>query len=229
MISVIIPAYNEEGTIEEVVSEVIGHPQVGEVIVVSDGSTDMTADNARAAGAVVIDLPHNSGKAEAMSVGVSSAHNRVVLFIDADLRGFTHEKISHIIEPVLHGEREMFVAVRARSVMFFNRNFHFFPIIGGVRALTKSLWYSVPPECKTRFKIEIALNYASKQTSRGMGFTLIEGVDHYIKEQKYGFIKGLLGRLSMIGDIVGVSVQLYILRPLRKKAQGFVKVVTSKV
>lgn len=229
MISIIIPAFNEEETIGGVVSEVIDHPDADEVIVVSDGSTDKTSENARTAGAKVIELPENRGKAEAMDVGVREARNRVVLFMDADLKGFTHEKISRIIDPVLTGDYEMFVAVRARSVMFLNRNLHFFPIIGGVRALTKPLWYSVPADCKTRFKIEVALNYTSKQTPGGMSFTLVEGIDHYIKEKKYGFIKGMSARLSMIWDVTSVSVQLYVVRPIVKRVVAVKKKMAWRV
>jgi glycosyltransferase involved in cell wall biosynthesis len=42
MVTVIIPAYNEEETIGDVVKEVMGHPLVTEVIVVDDESTDET-------------------------------------------------------------------------------------------------------------------------------------------------------------------------------------------
>src|SRR5690606_829115 len=116
------------------------------------------------------------GKSAAMGEGVRAAKDPVVLFLDADVLGLDHEQISRIIDPVLSEEYEMFVGVRARSAFLFNRFFHYFPIIGGERALTKALWYAVPKEHKRRFQIEIALNYQAKQAEKGMGFTLIEGV-----------------------------------------------------
>jgi glycosyltransferase involved in cell wall biosynthesis len=68
-ILVIIPAYNEEGSVGKVVEEVHTHlPQVG-MLVVNDGSTDLTSEKARACGATVLDLPFNLGIGGAMQTG----------------------------------------------------------------------------------------------------------------------------------------------------------------
>lgn len=215
MVSVIIPAYNEEKTIGAAVLAVVRHPRVSEVIVVDDGSTDGTAALAAEAGARVISLRPNIGKSGAMEEGVKAAKERVVLFLDADVLGLDHAKISRIIDPVLSGAREMYVGVRARTALF-NAFFHWFPIIGGERALTKELWRAVPRAHKRRFQIEIALNYQAKQTEKGMGFELVEGVRHHIKEVKYGFRSGLRRRASMVKDVVLIAFGLYVLGFLYK-------------
>ncbi len=59
----LVPAYNEAGTIADVVRGVL--PFVSQVLVVDDGSTDGTADAARAAGAAVIVHAANRGKGHA--------------------------------------------------------------------------------------------------------------------------------------------------------------------
>jgi len=215
MVSVIIPAYNEEGTIGESVAAVYGHPLVREIIVVDDGSTDRTAAIAEGKGVRVIRLAKNRGKSDAMAEGVLAAKSEVILFIDADVTGLTHEKLSWIMDPVVRGELEMHVGVRARDA-FFNKAFRLFPIIGGERALTKKLWNSFPREHKRGFQIEIALNYAAKQTKRGMGCVLITGVKHHIKERKYGLWVGLRRRASMVKDILLISFGLYVLGFLYK-------------
>jgi polyprenyl-phospho-N-acetylgalactosaminyl synthase len=214
VVSVIIPAFDEEATIGRKVAEVIGHPWVREVIVVDDGSRDGTARQAAAAGASVVALEDNGGKAMALHAGVVAASESVLLFLDADVTGYTHERLSRIIAPVLDGRVEMFVGIRARMTVWLNRALHFFPIVGGERALTRDLWFAVPMQYKRGFQIEIALNYFAKQTPRGMGFALIPGTEHHIKERKYGVAVGLARRLDMIGDVVAISFRLYIVRTL---------------
>jgi len=63
----VVPAYNEELAIGSVVLEARKH--VEEVIVVDDGSTDRTAEIAGLAGAVVLRLDQNYGKAQALMRG----------------------------------------------------------------------------------------------------------------------------------------------------------------
>ncbi len=216
MVSVIIPAFDEEKTIATVVAVARTHPQVTEVIVVDDGSTDDTASRAEAAGVRVVSLKKNGGKAQAMEAGVESATNDIVLFLDADLIGLTHEHINRIIGPVVDGSRDMHVGIHARHSFWLNKLLRVFPIIGGERAVRVSLWRSVPAGYKKRFQIEIALNYFSKQAGRGMSFEIIRGLGRVIKEKKYGVLRGFIARLWMIGDIVAISFNLYIFKEIRK-------------
>ncbi|HSB73263.1 MAG TPA: glycosyltransferase family 2 protein, partial [Candidatus Methylomirabilis sp.] len=81
----IIPAYNARETIAGVVGGVLRH--LGTVIVADDGSTDGTADAARAAGADVIVLGKNRGKGTALRMLLAEARRRgfsAVIAVDAD-------------------------------------------------------------------------------------------------------------------------------------------------
>lgn len=83
-LAIIIPAYNEAATIEQVVRKVC---PFGRVIVVSDGSKDQTATLARQAGAIVVDLPQNRGYDGALDAGFETAATLDVdgmLTMDAD-------------------------------------------------------------------------------------------------------------------------------------------------
>lgn len=82
----IIPAYRAADTITDTVRATGSLPDVGEVIVVDDGSQDGTAEAAKAAGAhKVLVLPANRGKGAALWHGVTAASADRLLFLDADL------------------------------------------------------------------------------------------------------------------------------------------------
>jgi polyisoprenyl-phosphate glycosyltransferase len=87
-VSVILPAYNEGAAINATVASLIQTlSQVNrptEIIVVDDGSTDNTAEQARSAGARVIQHPANSGYGRSLLTGIASSKYDAVAIVDAD-------------------------------------------------------------------------------------------------------------------------------------------------
>jgi glycosyltransferase involved in cell wall biosynthesis len=87
-ISVIIPAYNEAeavGPVVKALSETLSRRGTRfEIIVIDDGSTDKTYDNAVAAGAVALKHPINRGYGRALMTGFAKARYDWILMIDAD-------------------------------------------------------------------------------------------------------------------------------------------------
>ena len=87
-VSVVIPAYNEEGavaaTIETVRSELNGAGISHEIIVVNDGSTDDTLQRAQSAGAAVVNMPHNGGYGRSLKAGIAVSTAPLIAIIDAD-------------------------------------------------------------------------------------------------------------------------------------------------
>jgi len=87
-ISFIIPAYNEEASIAQVVeearSELARHAEHYEVIVVDDASRDETAARAREAGARVCPHPYNRGYGNSLKTGITAARYERVVICDAD-------------------------------------------------------------------------------------------------------------------------------------------------
>lgn len=84
---VIVPTFNEEACIAEVISSVHQHVPYADVLVVNDGSTDDTAHRARQAGGVVLSLPFNLGVGAAIRAGYKYARNsgyRKVVQMDGD-------------------------------------------------------------------------------------------------------------------------------------------------
>ena len=214
-VSAVIPACNERPTIAGVLRPLLAHPAIDEIIVVDDGSTDGTAEQARSLGVTVISLPERSGKAAAMARGVAAVRNDVVFFCDADVIGLRPDVITSIIAPVALGEYTMFVGIRGRRTYWANRLLHFTPILGGERAIRRVLWDQVPSGYKKNFQIEIALNFFAKLNGHRMGFTVVHGMRQVIKERKRGLLPGLWQRLAMIGDILLVSWRIYAVLQLQ--------------
>lgn len=100
MITVIIPAYNEEATIASVVKFARGNPLVSEIIVVDDNSSDQTVAQAMNAGARVISSA-NPGKGTSMKEGVDAAINDILVFLDADIDPYPMNTISDLTLPLI--------------------------------------------------------------------------------------------------------------------------------
>jgi glycosyltransferase involved in cell wall biosynthesis len=84
---VIIPAYNEEGSVGEVVEGVKDHLSQADILVVNDGSTDLTSKKAKEKGALVLDLPFNLGIGGAMQAGYKYAYEKghdMAIRVDGD-------------------------------------------------------------------------------------------------------------------------------------------------
>ena len=108
-VSVVIPAYNEQGRVAATVAAARGMSGVVEVVVVDDGSSDATAPEAEQAGARVIRAPHR-GKGAALRRGVGAATGELVLLLDADL-GTSASAAEALVGPVAEGRADMAIAV----------------------------------------------------------------------------------------------------------------------
>ena len=106
-VSVIIPAYNEEDTVAKVVNVIKEVSFVDEIIVVNDGSTDNTENEAINAGAIVIYHETNKGKGEALYTGYKEVNCDIIAFIDADIYNLTSKKVESMIMPILLGKAEI--------------------------------------------------------------------------------------------------------------------------
>jgi len=105
MITVIIPALNEEKTIGHVLSQVINVPGVTELIVVDDKSMDDTVAVARKEGAKVI-TSTKLGKGASMKDGALVAANDILVFLDADIVTYPDNVVELLTGPIVNGEAD---------------------------------------------------------------------------------------------------------------------------
>ncbi|GAI56559.1 unnamed protein product, partial [marine sediment metagenome] len=82
--SIVIPVYNEEPTVAQVLSEIIEHYGDSEIIVVDDGSTDGTRDKLEKFDMKIITHKENKGYGAALKTGIKKASNDIIVTIDAD-------------------------------------------------------------------------------------------------------------------------------------------------
>jgi glycosyltransferase involved in cell wall biosynthesis len=90
LLSVVVPAYNEEATLSEIIARLVAVPEVEEIVIVNDCSTDGTAaiaDRVAAEDPRVKVVHHkvNGGKTEALKTGFAMTTGQIVIVQDADL------------------------------------------------------------------------------------------------------------------------------------------------
>lgn len=127
-LSVVIPVYNEEATLSDVVSRVLTIPYLLEVIIVDDCSTDSSAGLARMLSendprVRAAFHNRNSGKTAALKTGFALTRGKVVIIQDADLE-YDPTEIRAVIQPILDGHADVvygsrFLVRRAARVLYF--------------------------------------------------------------------------------------------------------------
>ena len=126
-ISVIIPVYNEEETISEIIARVRAVDLEKEIIVVDDGSTDGTSQqlaeiDSQFEDVTVLSHQENRGKGAALRTGFAAASNEIIIVQDADLE-YDPREYETLLVPILDGRAEVVYGSRflggPHRVLFF--------------------------------------------------------------------------------------------------------------
>ncbi|WP_298416901.1 glycosyltransferase family 2 protein [uncultured Kordia sp.] len=117
IIKVIIPAYNEEDSIANVIQEI--PKTVNEVIVISNNSTDNTEINAKAAGATVL-KEHQKGYGYACLKGMEYISNQdvkpdILVFLDGDYSDYP-EELTKIVAPIIQDDIDFVIGSRVKAL-----------------------------------------------------------------------------------------------------------------
>ena len=127
-LSVVIPVYNEESSLAEIVGKLLQIPQLLEIIIVDDCSTDRSAEVARSLGEAdarvrLVQQQKNAGKTAALKTGFAVTRGDIVIIQDADLE-YDPDEIPLVIKPILDGHADVvfgsrFLVRRATRVLYF--------------------------------------------------------------------------------------------------------------
>lgn len=121
-VSCVIPAYNEEPRIENILRAACGHPLISEIIVVDDGSQDNTKEVVKKFHEVRLVINEkNMGKSYTVARGIEEAKEDIILLLDADLIGLTQKNITDLIEPVISGRADMSISLRQNAIWLYRK------------------------------------------------------------------------------------------------------------
>ncbi len=195
-VAAIIPAFNEERTIGDVVGAVRRCHLVDDVIVVSDGSRDATVEAARRHGARVIELHENLGKGGAITAGLGATDAQVILLLDGDLVGLSSHHVEDLLRPVLSGTAEVCIGQIKRDLIQT-----LFPNFSGQRALRRRVLEEIPNLESTGFGIEAVLSRHVKTSGLRACTVPLRHLTHVPKQEKHGFLRGYVGKFKATWQI----------------------------
>ena len=188
-VSIIICAYNEEETLENVVRKCREYNPESEIIVVDDGSTDKTEEILNNLNKEIefnnIRLKENNGKSNAMVVGVENAKKEVILFFDADVSGIKKEHFDQLLNPILDNDHEADMVLGSPSETLIDYRVNPFKSLTGERALYKKDLEPILENIRDiRFGVETYINLYFQAHGKKVKYTLLNGLTHPTKYNK---------------------------------------------
>jgi len=199
-----MPARDEALTVADNVAAARACKYVREVIVVDDGSTDDTAELARAAGAKVIQRDISEGsKAHAMDDGIRASDADAFLFVDADCTDLTGAHLDAICEPFLAGRCEMSLGMFDYGRLWNSVVPRVHPLTGE-RIIPRWVWDAIPPHKLDGYTIEARINEVISERRLKTVARTMRGVFHRTKRVKHGRLEGVLRTLDMYREIISM-------------------------
>ena len=191
-LSVVIPCYNEEATLETLVERVLGAERCGlelEVVIVDDGSSDRSGelmDRLAAMHPEIHCIRHerNQGKGAALRTGFAAAGGDILLVQDADLE-YDPAEYPRLLEPILDGRADVVYGSRFRG--------------GEVRRVL-FFWHSVANKMLTlASNMLTGLNLSDVETCyKVFRREVIEAVT--LREDRFGFEPEITARIAHLAD-----------------------------
>lgn len=186
-LSVVMPVFNEQKTILEIIKRVRDSPYEKEIIIVDDASTDGTREIleelAEASDITLFRHENNRGKGAALRTGVSVASGDVTIIQDADLE-YDPVDYPKVLDPILSGKADVVYGSR---------------FVGGESHRVFYFWHSVGNKLLTLLSNALSgLNLTDMETCyKAFKTEIIKSID--LKEDRFGFEPEITAKLAQRG------------------------------
>lgn len=205
-VTAVVPVYNEEKTIENVLKVLTSINRIDDIIVIDGGSTDNTPHIIKKFKVKIIKLKKPEGKGNAVMVGTKNIKSDIILFFDADLIGLKKEHVDTLLEPVVKQGAAMVIGLRDKGNAFANMIMPYFPLTGGERAMLTKVFMEIRKNPLIEgWGLESVMNDYCKKKKLKIVKVKLDGMDHIgLQTKKFG----LMAFLKEIYDVILTKIKL---------------------
>ncbi|MCD6109218.1 glycosyltransferase [bacterium] len=214
-VTAILPAFNEEKTIANVLTTLINSDLINEIIVVDDASTDNTLRIVQSFDCKklqIISLEKNVGKSDAVKIATINLETEILFFCDGDLHNFKEKHIKQILVPFKHETIAMSAGIRDYGKVTYFLSKHIFPLITGERALHYSIFRKVRNNPLMKgYGLEVVLNNYCKMNKIPVYKSILKGLRQTNKpiKRKNGFYLLLKQSIEIIKIMLKLKFRNY--------------------
>lgn len=211
-VTAIVPCYNEEMTVGNVLEVLTASPEIRKVIVVNDGSTDGSEAVIKRFDVQLISNRENIGKGESVRMALARVTTKFVLMCDADLKGLRHDSVAALLNPLKKDPNIMTVGLRDKDwhlrSKLLKEKLMIIRISGERALLTRHLKAACTDPRSAKYGLEAVLNFYCERNGVRIIKVDLEGVRDTSKLQKQG--KGLQPYVEELINVAGTYAKLYL-------------------
>lgn len=199
----IIPFYNEDLNILDIIKSLEQVEQIGKVICVDDGSTNDVSEHISISfpKVLVVRLKQNEGKSKAVFEGLKKVSTNNVVLIDADLKNINPSEIKDAICKFETNHLDMLILRNKGDNSFIDSFFRKEIFLSGKRITKRSDLEMITNLNPKRYRLELAINKYMLDSGKKVAWTESSSYNPH-KKKKLGFIKGSLIDLKMESSLI---------------------------
>ncbi len=203
--SCVVPCFNEEKRILDVLKVLSRVKEINEIICVDDGSTDDTSEiiSNNYPQVKLVKLSKNQGKAQAVYQGVLKAKSDWLLLMDGDLQDLDGQEVGLLIQKVYRADFLDMLIFRKKRSPWSTKIFRLDTLITGLRiVLKKDLLDFFNTRKVRRYQLEVALNQYMIDHQKEVYYSFIYSVVNTYPIPKYGFWGGIIKEIRMYTSLL---------------------------